>query len=149
MSYLLFAYWVRTCSFSGRVLVHQQVFDTECACSQCINMLPNQCVHQPLFQHHWASPLSQHKGRRETSWEERGEKSGAAAKAAGCVSFPPRLKSDRVKDTELWRYLQTVGRRQPDRMKEEEEKRHSLWHFFSPLCPHSLLLKNPQPPISL
>lgn len=91
-------------------------------CSECIcgclcvfakpymYVLPNQCVHRPLFQHHWASPLSQHKGRWETSWEERGEnKSGAAAKAAGCVSFPPLLKSDRVKDRELWRYLQTVG----------------------------------------
>lgn len=38
----------------------------------------------------------------------KGKKSGAAAKAAGCVSFPPLLKSDRVKDTETQRYLQTV-----------------------------------------
>lgn len=38
----------------------------------------------------------------------KGKKSGAAAKAAGCVSFPPLLESDRVKDTETWRYLQTV-----------------------------------------
>lgn len=39
-----------------------------------------------------------------------GGESGAAAKAAGCVSFPRLLKSDRVKDTETWRYLQTTVR---------------------------------------
>lgn len=31
-------------------------------------------------------------------------------KAAGCVSLPPLSKSDRVRDTELWRCFQTVGR---------------------------------------
>lgn len=45
----------------------------------------------PLFQHHWACALTtcRHKGRWETSWEEKGKKCGAAA---GCVSFPPRSK---------------------------------------------------------
>lgn len=32
----------------------------------------------------------------------KGKKSGAAAKAAGCVSFPPLLKSDRYRDVEIF-----------------------------------------------
>lgn len=60
----------------------------------------------------------------------KGKKSGAAAKAAGCVSFPPRLKSDRVKDTETLRYLQTVGEKIKEKAWEnkgmKKKKRFSL-----------------------
>lgn len=83
----------------------------------------------------------------------KGKKSGAAAKAAGCVSFPARLESDRVKDTETLRYLRTVG----EKIKEtawgkKKRKRFSLVCLllsFPSISSHSLLLKNPQPTISL
>lgn len=171
MSYLLHDYvydWVCTLGPSVWVAAHRQVFAASVyvdasACLQnptCMSVLPNQCVHRPLFQHHWASPLSQRKGRWETSWEERGKKkkSGAAAKAAGCVSFPPLLKSDRVKDRELRRYLQTVGRGKMKQTAWQNERRMRkdilsgissslsvltpcFWRIHSPLSLYSILIK--------
>lgn len=93
--------------------------------------------HRSLFQHHWASQLSQHKGRWETSWEEKGKKSGAAAKAAGCVSFPPLSKSDRAKDTDKFTDCES-----------ENKKRHALhqyslyfWRIWRPLSLYSIPIK--------
>lgn len=58
------------------------------------------------------------------------------------MSFPLLFKSGRVKDTALGRYLQTVGRGRPEKIKGEK-KGDILFGIpsISPLSLHSILIK--------
>lgn len=115
-AYLLYAYvYESMCTHKSKLITVLIV---------CVHMDVWACVFAKLYMHECASQsvcasatvstplgLSTKPAQRQMGnfLRGKGKKSGAAAKAAGCVSFPPRLKSDRVKDTETLRYLQTVG----------------------------------------
>lgn len=71
------------------------------AMHECV--LRNQRAHRPLFQHQRAS----HRCRTKADGKLPERKTGGGdverqQKAAGCVSFPALLKSDRVRDREIF-----------------------------------------------
>lgn len=118
--YKCLIYWTPTCMTVCTLWAYQQVFAVSVYTSMCVfvKLYMHECASQSVCASATVSTplgLSTKPAQRQMGNFLRGkrggvEKSGAAAKAAGCVSFPPLLKSDRVKDTETWRYLQTCER---------------------------------------
>lgn len=110
-------YCTPTCAIAcaHRVRAYQRVFVASVYMDACVfvKLYMHECASQSVCASATVSTplgLSTKPAQRQMGnfLRGKGKKSGAAAKAAGCVSFPPLLKSDRVKDTETRRYLQTV-----------------------------------------
>lgn len=99
----------------------------------CMSVLPDQCVHRTLFQHRRASPLSQHKGRWETSWEERGGEIWSDGKSSRMHVFPSSFKewqSERYRIYGQWEEGENDGQ-----TKIKVRERDSvLSDISSPLC---------------
>lgn len=97
-------------ALAGSVYVRARVYKEAPRARACFS---NQCVHRPLFQHHWASPLSQHKGRWETSWEEkaggevRGEKNLERQAKSGRMCVSP--SSFKEWQSERYRVVETFS----------------------------------------
>ena len=140
MFYLLYAYvYDRACTLylSARVGAYQPVFAVSVYMDACMFVKPymHECASQSVCASATVSTplgLSTKPAQRQMGNFLRGKGggggSGAAAKAAGC--FPLLLKSDRVKDTALRRYLQTARRKIEETVWQNKSRRKTFSLVF-------------------